>query len=997
MFFYNKLISLFKKKQEENDFFALFLEEFEKMIIDIKNVPIASWTNNNLPIFKNEYELNKRGIQEKYFQTCTILNKKIQNLLEQRRLILEKKSLKEAKIQDFFNKEVILQKNKNTNQTHYLIKNFHKEIEYKKNRNQKKKIFFLSRLNDTTNHLNNLLIHLEQQKKQAEKKKNVDNELLKKNFYTTDFKLNQKNKNLKQQLDSELKDLETEKINILSQFAKIYHYKMDLYQKNINKSNNIYQIKLDNHNKFFDVIKDNYEKNKIKHQTQKESFFRLERSIPFLNVPFNFAFQKRKNALYAEKLKNELSYLQEITLWKKKYNFINMNHHKTINYLNLEKEKQNEIYQKYRKNVIQKYQEQEQKTKNLFAQKINDVKLQIQVIRNLHLRDIAVWENEKDYQETFFSYRKAILTLKLKKNLLQKNYYFDFFHNKAVFGFKNKSIILQLKLEKIRNSFYDFIKIVELKKEISFLENQRHNYQLLQQDNLHLHQLQEEKKKNFFLKDISLHKTDINQLWQKQFFEKTQLLSSLSNSLEQTQKTNNHNILILKTLKQKITSFQKLFHNKMCLLEENTLNYFQKVIQKDFMKVAANQFKNFCLLHEKKYLFQEQQIKDKIQMIEQMILFSEKQLSFISEKLDKNFQILTDRKKTTPLEQIYHQINFQKKKLSQQSDYLKKKTIKMQKDYEQKRSQYNPQYQKKIHEIKELQQKLFFFWQCCNFEPQTKQIHPLSIVKKKSSAAFFHIWQKTFKKSLQVIWVYYCYQKSFIKRNSLFVDSEKQKLAQNKETKAILLQQDKLTNNILEVLDPFVEKIFFQKEKELFQEIRKKQLQKQKELKQSSQLVKQKITLLNENLKDVLNNLKDSWQNQQKELKNQLLFLEKKDFFQPYQKKQVFLENKKKHIKNKNNLIFKNFALNKKNIFKIFYQKKREIQKKIVKIDQKLKVNQFCWQRIKTSSWKEKFKKIRSKFSLLWKKYKKTREINSRYQKIKKEIKQKIQFEKSIS
>ncbi|WP_349402089.1 hypothetical protein PSOL_02120 [Candidatus Phytoplasma solani] len=1011
MFFYNKLLSLFKKKRKKNDVFSPFLQELKKTIIQIKITSINESKKNNdlnddIQILKDKYESYTKTIKKKYFKIFTVLDEKIKQLVKQKNIILQKNTLKKVKIKDFFNKEISVQKNKNQVKIKHLMKIFQKEIEYYKKQNHKKKIHLLTQLTDKNNNINNLLIHLEKQKKQLEEKKNSDNQLLKQNFYNTDFKLNQKHKNLNKQLGLELKALEIKKIDNLANIEKIYNNKIELYQKNINKIHKIYQIKLNFHDQIFDSIKNDYEKSKIKIKLQKENFFCKIRPITFLNLPFCHFFynsfgsdiQNQKNKLYSRNQENELTYLKEITLWKKKYNFININHYKAINQLHLEKEKKEEIYQKYRKNLIKNYYYQEQKIKYLFEQKINDVKLQIQIIRNLHLRDNSIFDNEKDYQETFFSYRKIMLILELENNSIQSDYYHDFFHNKTAFEFKNKSIALQLKLEKIKIHFNDLTKIMDLKKEISFLDNQITNYELLQQDNLIIYQLNEVKKKHFYLKDISLHNIYINYLWKKQLFEEMQLLTTLSDSVKKIKSINNQNIVILEQLKQKISFFETFCSNKICLLEENIINKFQQMINNDFVKIIEEQFYNFCLLNEKKYFFKKQQILDKIEIIKQIIIFYEKQLFFISEKIQNN----DGHQIQTPLEQIYRQINLKKEKFNQQSNYFSQKVIKIKNDYYKKKQKYNLKHQQKINEIKGLFQKLFFLWKYCPLETKITKLQPLSVVKKFYSPLFFKIWKKILNKTLQVIFFYYRYQNNFIKQNKFFLNLERQQSIQQKEKQSIdyylfdtnFLIKDKFMNS----LDFFVEKIFLQKEKAFLQEIKKKKIQKEKELEKSSKSMQQKIVLLNDNLEDVLINLKQFWETQQKDLKKKLIFLQKKNLDKFSQKEKLFFENKKITIKKKNNEIFKNFIFHKENILKIFAQKEINNKKKIIVINKKIKYNQkFLHQKIKISFWKEKFKKIMLQLSLFQQKYKKTQEINGHYKKISKKIKQEIQFEKRIS
>lgn len=118
--------------------------------------------------------------------------------------------------------------------------------------------------------------------------------------------------------------------------------------------------------------------------------------LPDLNA------QKEKNNLYYQHQQNELWFLKEITLWKKKYNLININHKKAINYWRLEKQKQEEIYQKYQNIFNQIYSYHTQRINYLFAQKINDIQLQIKTFKTIYDKDNAIFDNQKDYQETFF-------------------------------------------------------------------------------------------------------------------------------------------------------------------------------------------------------------------------------------------------------------------------------------------------------------------------------------------------------------------------------------------------------------------------------------------------------------------------------------------------------------------------------------------------------------------------------------------------------------------
>ncbi|WP_373375583.1 cytadherence high molecular weight protein 2 [Candidatus Phytoplasma solani] len=1007
MLFYNKLLSLFKKKREEKDFFSPFLQEFKKILMQFKQSAINEFDSHNKLIYdeqtlQTEYQSLKKTINKKYYKMLLVFNIKLTKLVRHQKIVLQQKLNKETKKTSFFHQEINLQKIKNKAKISYLMKAFQREIQNIKKKYHQKEKKILSQISHKNKDIDDSLIHFEQQKKQLETKRKSEHQLLHQNFYTTDFNLNQKNKNIYQQLALELKTIEVKKNNNLANIEQIHAHKMELYQKNINKTHKIYQIKLNDHDQAFDAIKVKHEQKQTWIKTQKQIFFHKTRPISFLHSPFGGLYfhlpdlnaQKEKNNLYYQHQQNELWFLKEITLWKKKYNLININHKKAINYWRLEKQKQEEIYQKYQNIFNQIYSYHTQRINYLFAQKINDIQLQIKTFKTIYDKDNAIFDNQKDYQETFFSYHQTTLTLRRANNDFQMEYYRDFFHNQIAFELKNTSIILQLKLEKIKIHLNDLIKIIDLKKEISFLENQISYYETLQEDDFMGYQLYRSKDKHFFLKELDLQEAYIHYLAQKQLLKQHQLLTII----KQMQDKNYQKTTILKHLNQKILAFKASFGNKICLLEENVLFEFQQMLNYDIMSNIETQFTHFCFFQEKKYLFKKQQILDKLEILEQQIILCDKQLSFLSEKsqiknINDNSKVLWQQV-PAPLERIYHQINLKKEKYNKQSNSLSQKEIKITNHYHQKIKNYTQKYQQTIHQIQILQQKLEVLWKQLPFDNYLIQLHPLIVVKKISSSFFFQTWQCIFQKIMQVMFFLNSDQNNFWQKHQSFLNFGI-KQTQIKPKKQFSNQTQ--IEHMLKLLDIWNEKIFYQQRKVLLQSFNRKKIYKQQELERTTHLMKQKIELLNENLSDALSNLKHVFDQKQMHLQT-TLHLSQKEYLEKMQQQKLFLENKKIAIKRKNNDIFKNFIANKTKILKIFHQKEKDNQNQVAKINQKIKNRQnTLYRNIQTSLWKQKFKNLFLQWSLWRQKYRKTQEINSHYKKINKKIKREIVFEKSIS
>ncbi|MBS2126389.1 cytadherence high molecular weight protein 2 ['Fragaria x ananassa' phyllody phytoplasma] len=1031
--YYNKLLSLFQRSTKKMFFCYPFLQKLKETLAKLRKIDINEFSNNNnvfisdLAKLQNEYEFHKKELKIKYQKKILEIYQKIEKLENKRKNILKQKNLQNHKNQDFFTQEIKNHKIKDNDRINYLKSAFQKEIENQKKQNYKKEKHLLTQLNKKKENINYLLLSLENQKKQFEIKNIQNHQVLKQNFYTKDFSLNQKNKELIKQLELALQKLSHKQENNSKKLEVIYNQKQEIYQKNINKTHKIYQHKLNIHDKFYDVIKNNYENDKNKIQTKQQFFFQKIIPIPFLNQPFvefhlNTKDQKEKNHLFNTKEENELSYLKKMLLWKKKYNYLNQNHQKEINWWHLEKKQQDEIHEKYKKKLNKIHYYQKQKLNYLFSQKINDIQLQIKQILNLHLQESALFDNENNYQKTFFAYRKNALVLKKINNKNQIEYYHNFFHNKNLFEFKNKSIVLQLKLEKIKIYFNYFTQITQLKKEIGFLENEFNVEQLFREDNFIIYQLQETNKKYFFLKEAHLQNIYINYLIKKQVFCGKHHLTKLLNFLKQNQSQNKDKTIILKQLQQEINCLDFAFKNKIFPLEQNILNEINNIVDNHLINSVEKQFDYLSLLNQTKYHYQKEQNLGKIEIITQIIIFYEKQLSFISENIqNKIIQNKSIQKKSikniinrffwnhlpNSLEQIYRQINIQKDKFNKQNHQLKQQQKLIENNYQQKIKKYIQIHNQKINEIKILQQKLLFLWQKLPCDTPKITLDSLSRSQKNHLCKFLKTLQTIIKKTIQDIFLYFYYQEHILQQNNLcsIFEPQNPKIATSKikeqldENQSFQFEEFLLKKNPPrdKIINSFIEKTFLAKQKKILHEIEKKKTQKQQELLQKTNSRKQKIELLNENLVNALNDLQKSWENIQKKLQKKLDTLRKDSLLQFKNKEKLFFENTKKTLKKKNHEIYKNFAFKKEKIYKKMNQKDRNYNKKIIQIDNQIKHNQKkISQKIKIPFFKQKFRKMMIQWSLWRQKHQKNKEINIYYRKNKQKIKQQIHFEKNL-
>ncbi|MBP5836036.1 cytadherence high molecular weight protein 2 [Candidatus Phytoplasma meliae] len=1009
-------------------FCYLFLQKLKEILAKLPKIDINEFSNNNnafisdLAKLQNEYELRKKELKIKYQKKNLEIYQKIEKLENKRKNILKQKNLQNLQNQIFFTQEIKNHKIKDNDRINQLKNLFQKEIENQKKQNYKKEKHLLTQLTKKKENINYLLLSLENQKKQFEIKNIQNHQVLKQNFYTKDFSLNQKNKELIKQLELALQELSHKQENNLQKLEAIYNQKQEIYQKNINKTHKIYQHKLNIHDKFFDVIKNNYENAKNQIQTKQQLFFQKIIPIPFLNQPFvefrlNTKDQKEKDQLFNAKEENELSYLKKILLWKKKYNYLNYNHQKEINLCHLEKKQQDEIHEKYQKNLNKIHYYQKQKLNYLFSQKKNDIQLQIKQLLNLYLQESALFDNERDYQETFFAYRKNALVLKKNNNDNQIEYYHNFFHNKNLFEFKNKSIILQLKLEKIKIYFNYFTQITQLKKEIGFLENELNVEQLFGKENFIIYQLQETNKKQFFLKETHLQNIYIHYLIKKQVFCGKYHLSQLLNFLKQNQSQKKNKTIILKQLQQEINCFNFAFKNKSFSLEQNILNEINKIIDHHLINSVEEQFNYLSLLHQTKYHYQKEKNLGKIEIITQIIIFYEKQLSFISEiiqkKIIQNKSIKNIINKffwnhvPNSLEQIYRQINIQKEKFNKQNYQFKQQQKLIENNYQKKIKKYIQIHNQKINEVRKLQKKLLFLWQKLPCDTPKITLDSLSRSQKNHLHKFLKTLQTIAKKTIQDIFVYFGYQDHILQQNNLCSVSKPQnpkiKMFKTKDQldesqcfqfEEFLLKKNPSRNKIINF---FIEKTFLEKQKKILQEIKKKKIQKQQELLQKNHSRKQKIELLNENLADALNNLQKYWENIQKKLQKNLETLRQDSLLQFKNKEKLFFENTKQALKKKNHEIYKNFAFKKEKIYKKMNQKEQNYNKKMIQTDNQIKHNQKkISQKIKISFFKQKFRKMMIQWSLWRQQHQKNKEINIYYRKNKQKIKQQIHFEKNL-
>ncbi|WP_341833533.1 DNA double-strand break repair Rad50 ATPase [Candidatus Phytoplasma asteris] len=1025
--YYNRFLALFLKsnKKLSNEFFSPFLSQLTNNITKLKNTQEKKTTpkiitnkqnqqlNQRLQTLNNKHNTQTKQIQEKYNHILLNIYEQIEKLQTNKKTILQKYKSQQEKIQALLNQELIYQKNKNNDKNLQLKEILQKELQEITKKNNQKETTLITNLNNKNNNINNLLIQIEKDKQKLELKKKKLNQESKQNFYTTDFNLNQKNTNLLKQLETTLNLQEKDKQKAINILEQIKTTKEQTYQKNITKTHKIYQNKLSINDKKLDIIKEAYQQERTLIQEKMKAFFLQIRPFPFINIPilFNYQIETSKKALFYNQQKNCLSYQNQKSLWSQQYHFINLLHQKAINMWHLEHHKQNKYKHIYQQTLEKIYHLIHQKTNYLFFQKINGIKEQIKTVLNLHLQETAIFDNQKDYQETFFAYQKTLLALQRKQNNYQIDYYYHFFEKKQEFELKTKSIALQLKLEKTKIQHYYLEQITTLKKEINNFQTQLTLNKIFQKDDFLTFKLTQEKEKYLFLQDVTLMQKDIYLLLQTQNIELLQTLNILLNNYPYWQK---ESTLLEQTLQQtqlQINTFASNYQNKTCIIKQTILDQIKTIIENNLFTIIQKQFNQTIYLLQKKHQLNQTNLQNEIDLNEQIIAFYDKQLTFLNQKIntEKNKGIQgffhKYKQKGTDLYPLLYKIKTHKECYEKNIKKLTQKKDKATKKHKHILEKTTIKHQKKINKTKLKITKLLNLWHY--LKPVSKNIAITPLINFKiSNKSFFNACQKTITNVIKDILFYNDYQKNIYQcLNNLLQEKIKkeQSLIQTtinttntiKHLNKVFYSQNELIKNFIHTS---LEKKFKQNQISLLQEITKTIKSKEKSLTQTTNLMKEKLGLLNENLNDALINLNLSWQQTQKELRQKLSNLKKEALLNFEKKDKLFFENKKIAIKQKNNQIFKHFIKQKEKISQSFTQKRKSNHKKITKIGKQIqKTKKKLITKIKLTNFKTKIKTIFLKCSFFWQKQKGKFKIKHQQKQITKQIQKTIELDKQIS
>lgn len=1025
--YYNIFLALFLKRNKtlSSDFFSPFLSQLANNITKLKDTQEKNTTpniitnkqnqqlNQRLQNLNNKHNTQTKQLQEKYNHILLNIYEQIEKLKTNKKTILQKYNSQQKKIQTLLTQELIYQKNKNNNKNLQLKEILQKELQEITKKNNQKKNTLITNINSKNNNINNLLIQIEKDKQKLELKNQKLNQEFKQNFYTTDFNLNQKNTNLLKQLETTLNLQEKDKQQAINILEQIKTTKEKTYQKNITKTHKLYQNKLSINDKKLDIIKEAYQQEKTIIQEQMKAFFLQIRPFPFINMPIvsNYQIETSKKTLFYKQQTNCLSYQNQKSLWSQQYHLINLLHQKAINMCHLEHYKQNKYKHIYQQTLEKIYHLIHQKTNYLFFQKINGIKEQIKTVLNLHLQETAIFDNQKDYQETFFAYQKTLLALQRKQNNYQIDYHYHFFEKKQEFDLKTKSIALQLKLEKTKIQHYYLEQITTLKKEINNFQNQLTLNKIFQKDDFINFKLIQEKEKHLFLQDITLMKKDIYLLLQTQNIELLQTLNNLINTYPSWKKESTLLEQILEQIQLQINTFTSNYKTKTCLIEQTVLDQIKTIIENNLFPIIQKQFNQTIYLLQKKQQLNETTLQNEIDLNEQIIAFYNKQLTFINQKIHiekkKGIQGFFHKykQKGTDLYPLLYQIKTHKERYEKIIKKLIQKKDKATKKHQHILEKKTNKHQKKINKTKLKITKLLTLWHY--LKPVSKNIAITPLINFKiSNKSFFNACQKTITNVIQDILFYNNYKKNIYKcLNTLLQEQIKkeQRLIQTntnttntiKHLNKVFYNQNELIKNVINVS---LEKTFKQNQISLLQEITKTIKSKEKSLTQTTNLMKEKLGLLNENLNDAIINLNLSWQKTQKELHQKLSNLKKEALLNFEKKDKLFFEHKKIAIKQKNNQIFKHFTKQKEKISQSFTHKQKSNYKKITKIEKQIKkTKKNLLTKIKLTNFQTKIKTIFLKWSFFWQKQKGKFKIKQQQKQITKQIKKTIALNKQIS
>ncbi|MFP7699524.1 hypothetical protein [Candidatus Phytoplasma pyri] len=993
-----------EKKFLKNTLDSNYIVKNQQLLTN-KNKKNEEILKKKIKYLDDEFLILVKTLNEQNWKNIFVSKNNLKKIMLYQKKLKEEKISKENKKQKLLIKELIQQKNKNK----LKIQNLHIDFIKQKNQIQKQTVEKIQQIENLffkkNENIENELKFLEQKQIQQDYNHSQQEKILDKIFKEKNAYLNSQiniiNKELQEKIIINIKKKQKNK-DILEKTEK---KNIILFEKKINKTNDIYQQNFFIHYKIFDQIQKDYLEKKQVLQEKIKKCFDKKKIIYFIHNIFLPIILDKNNIykiflkLLNKNKKNNLIHLKKLTSWRQKNFFIKLSNQKKIKFLNYihyleiqkfkHKKQQDEI-------IFDKNQEQYQL---LNLTKINFIKMQTELNLNInkekkYLLNIQNYELKEEIQN-----KKIQLKIEKENILNELEYQKNFLNLNQIYQQKKNLLILQLKLEKNKFQLKDIEKIYKKRQQIINLEQKIENLKFFNNINMQINYIfHNQEKKNFFTKyQIQKHKITnlLEKSYLKQDFNLKQILEFIKKYIffDDIIKITNPIFYKINYYLNEININQNIFTENLNKIN-NLFNFISK-------KIIDKKYQNYYFFYKKKYLFEKQKINNEIQIAKEIILYYENNLSFIRQLIQKKQNISYDNK--------YRLNYFLEKKIKkyEKNNLILKKNLKK---LNNKIKILTKKHQKNIFELKQEQFKIIEINNILQIEILNNlNQKKINIENNKLFQKYRNnLLKKNFKKILKKFQknINFIYEQNKLKKNKIiknfnFFKKEKNNMLIFKNN---LIEENKKKIDIFyDLVISIIENINIINQEYKNKKKLEKKINLKKEKKQIINIIKNKFVymknttcLIEENLKEANLNIIKEFKEEQKKL-NKVFNLKREELNLKLRKRFLYFKKIKKLKKNNEHYNMNYFQNIKKQLLYKFKKNKNKNDKKIKKINFIIKKNNFFLIiKIKKIIFLEKIKLFLIIILIYFKYLIKKIEIKKNQKKSKKNIKKENNIEKKI-
>ncbi|WP_017192857.1 hypothetical protein [Italian clover phyllody phytoplasma] len=748
---------------------------------------------------------------------------------------------------------------------------------------------------------------------------------------------------LKNGLNANLNKLERNYKKNLTHINQKAIKKNNIFAEKMQKINDLFQNKLADHNKIFDQEKNTFKHNKNALEKKKQILFEEKKLMMFF---FLESVSKTKEkcflSLMKEMMQNEIRYYKDLNIWRKKYFWLKFLYNKALNIIALEKK------------IFVKITDMEIYNQHLICKQEKEL-INHEYLQQIKMLDIELRQTDvqKHYEMIKIERREEYAKNKLEYLFLQKNQEIQKKINNLEFQRKvlflkhktqhNKYLLkMQLKIEKIKITSEYYAKIIQNHKQIQRLKEDLEHLYVNQEHKIHFENMNYKQQQENLLFRMKVQQIKIENIIEKNFINQKNILKKLISFIAHLNEANNRQNNLINIMQDKLNNYLNNNKSKV-LFDTEEFEEVSSLLQFFIDQIHDKHFDSHYLLQKEIYLFEELLIQEKIDLIQVILEYYDKNISFIRD-LVHNVQFKYDNPNNNFFAFFDKKIKISNNLYQSWKEQLNHWQKQKKNNKDQKESQINAlrKTQNKI-----LQKKNFY---------QNKLFQQIITINQTSAPKTF-LSQISNKFKVKKFWNYWW---SFWHNLTFFVDQSRLDYYEwNKYNRHILSKQEQDKQNLLLTHNNkifLLTDIFLDIAKDIhFSQIKnirfvaqeeenriKKTIEKEQQaINQQLVQMKEKITLIQENLDDTLKEIENNFVQEMKQIEEEkkLLF---QDFLSAFKKKSDLIVKKIKLYPIQNKITKQNQEKKEKIIFdsyensqNTFLQKNNSILKQINKIDKK--------------------------------------------------------------